>query len=103
MPLIPLNTNPLMEMRDQSAVLSIAEKALGVSCVIVMLFLVRRDAKWFSLATTKEVVFWCGDDGNRRIFCGLDIVLSRRSEFAADALRLGCFAADLLRLYWTVA
>lgn len=58
MPLIPLSTNPLMEMQDKSAVLNIAEKALGISCIIVMLFLVRSDAKWFSLATTKEIAFF---------------------------------------------
>lgn len=58
MPLIRLSVNPLMEMQDKSAVLNIAEKVLGISYIIVMLFLVRNDAKWFSLATTKEVIFF---------------------------------------------
>lgn len=58
MPLIRLSVNPLMEMQDKSAVLNIAEKVLGISCIIVMLFLVRSDAKWFSLATTKELIFF---------------------------------------------
>lgn len=58
MPLIHLNTNRLMEMKDKSVFLNITEKALGISCIFVMLFLVRGDAKWFSLATIKEAVFF---------------------------------------------
>lgn len=59
MPLIPLESNPLMEMADKSAVLNAAEKALGVSCVIALLFLVREDDKWFSLSGAREVVPFC--------------------------------------------
>jgi hypothetical protein len=59
MPLISLAANPLMEMADKSAVLNIAEKALGVSSIIALLFFVRGDAKWFSLSGTKEIVFFC--------------------------------------------
>lgn len=58
MPLIPLSSNPLMEMQDKSAVLNVVEKVLGVSCIITMLFLVRGDAKWFSLHTKKEKAFF---------------------------------------------
>lgn len=58
MPLIPLASNPLMEMRDKSAILNVIEKVLGVSCVVVLLFLVRGDAKWFSLGTQREVIFF---------------------------------------------
>ena len=59
MPLIPMpSTNPLMEMQDKVMLLNVAEKALGVSCIIVMLFIVRGDAKWFSLQTTRERVFF---------------------------------------------
>lgn len=58
MPLIPLESNPLMEMQDKSAILNIIEKVLGISCVIVMLFLVRGDAQWFSLTNTKEIVLF---------------------------------------------
>jgi hypothetical protein len=58
MPLIPLQSNPLMEMSDRSMALNIAEKVLGVSCVVTMLFLVRSDAKWFSFRTLKERVFF---------------------------------------------
>lgn len=58
MPLIPLQSNPLMEMQDKSILLNTAEKVLGISCIIVMLFLVRGDAKWFSLSTPKETAFF---------------------------------------------
>jgi hypothetical protein len=56
MPLIPLETNPLMEMVDRSAFLNATEKILGVSSIILLLFLVRSDAKWFSLGTRKEII-----------------------------------------------
>ena len=58
MPLIPLEANPLMEMQDKSVILNVAEKILGVSCIIVMMFLVRGDVKWFSLSTLRERVFF---------------------------------------------
>lgn len=59
MPLISLKSNVLMEMQDKSLVLSIMEKILGVGCIILMLFLVRRDATWFSLKTKRELIFFC--------------------------------------------
>jgi hypothetical protein len=58
MPLIPLQTNPLMEMADKSAVLNVLEKISGISCIIALLFLVRGDARLFSLKSAKEVVFF---------------------------------------------
>ena len=59
MPLISLESNPLMEMQDKSMLLNAAEKILGISCIAVMLFLVRSDAEWFSLSTSREIVFFC--------------------------------------------
>jgi len=58
MPLMHLKTNVLMEMQDKSAILNVFEKIIGISCIIVMLFLVRGDAQWFSLGGTKEIVFF---------------------------------------------
>lgn len=58
MPLIPLKSNVLMEMQDKSMLLSIMEKILGVSCILIMLFLVREDALWFSLKTKQERIFF---------------------------------------------
>ena len=59
MPWIPLASNPRMEMQDKSVLLNAIEKALGVSCILVMFFLVSGDAKWFSLSPGKESVFFC--------------------------------------------
>ena len=56
--LIPLHANPLMEMQDKSAILNMIEKVLGILCIIVMLFCVRSDAKWFSLETAREIIFF---------------------------------------------
>ena len=58
MPFIPFQSNPLMEMQDKSAFLNAIEKLLGVSCIIVMLFIVRGDSKWFSLDSSRETVFF---------------------------------------------
>ncbi len=58
MPLMPLTTNPLMEMQDKSIVLNALEKLLGISCILVMLFLVREDAKWFSLNDPRQIAFF---------------------------------------------
>ena len=58
MPLISLQSNPLMDMQDKSVILNVIEKVLGVSCIIVMLFLVRGDVKWFSLSTSREIFFF---------------------------------------------
>ena len=59
MPLLSLSSNPLMEMQDKSLILNALEKVLGVSCIVTMLFLVRGDAKWFSLGTAMEKRFFC--------------------------------------------
>ena len=58
MPMIPIQSNPLMEMQDKSVILNTIEKVLGISCVIVMIFFVRVDVEWFSLRTTKEIIFF---------------------------------------------
>lgn len=60
MPFIALSSNPLMEMQDISAFLNMIEKICGVSCIVLMLFLVRDDAKWFSLETKQEKAFFIG-------------------------------------------
>ena len=57
-PLVQVETNILMEMQDKSLLLNAIEKILGVSCVILMLFLVRSDSKWFSISTLKEKTFF---------------------------------------------
>lgn len=58
MPFIQMETNILMEMEDRSFLLNAVEKVFGVSCVIIMIFLVRGDAKWFSIDTISEKIFF---------------------------------------------
>ena len=58
MPLIRMEVNPLMEMKDKSAALNAVEKILGVSCVVSLLFLVRDDVNLFSLNSIHEKVFF---------------------------------------------
>ncbi len=58
-----------MQMQDKSIVMNVTEKILGVSCVVIMLFLVRNDLKWFSIYSLKEFIFFkFGCTGNYRIF-----------------------------------
>ncbi|MDR1775232.1 MAG: hypothetical protein LBS17_02045 [Actinomycetes bacterium] len=58
MPAIPMAANPLVEMVDKIAVLNLAEKVLGVSCVLLMLFLLRDDTTWFSLKMPREKLWF---------------------------------------------
>ena len=58
MPLLSIQPNPLIEMQDRSVFLNAVEKVLGVSCIVFMLFLVRENARWFSLGTKKEKTYF---------------------------------------------
>jgi branched-subunit amino acid transport protein AzlD len=58
MPLLNPDGGPIMAMTDKSAVLNAVEKVLGISCLVLLVFLVRGDAEWFSLSGTKEVMFF---------------------------------------------
>jgi len=58
MPLIPMESNVIMEVPIKSMLLKIIEWILGVSCLMLLFFLVRGDAKWFSLNTMQEKVFF---------------------------------------------
>ena len=43
MPLIKPQSNPIMNMKESSAVLDISEKILGSSCIALMTFIVHKD------------------------------------------------------------
>lgn len=58
MPLIPLQTNPVMNMPTNSLFLDICEKIFGVLCVAVMILIVNKDNKLFSVKTKSEIVFF---------------------------------------------
>ena len=54
MPLFRPETNPIMNMTETSAALDGCEKLLGSLCVALMIFLVHRDAKLFSVSSVRE-------------------------------------------------
>ena len=58
MPLFHLETNPIMNMTETSAVLDICEKILGSLCIAVMVFVVHRDAALFSVTDGREKLFF---------------------------------------------
>ena len=49
MPIFKLNGDPLMNMRETSALLDITEKVLGTLCILFMTFLVHEKAEFFSI------------------------------------------------------
>lgn len=49
MPLFKLENNPIMNMQESSVVLDICEKVLGVSCIVIMTFMVHEKATFFSV------------------------------------------------------
>ena len=59
MPLVDLQTNPIMEMRESSVFLDICEKILGSSCIAMMMFIVHNDSKFFSINAGIERLFFC--------------------------------------------
>ncbi|RRF89132.1 MAG: hypothetical protein DUD33_08460 [Coriobacteriaceae bacterium] len=54
MPLFHLQSNPIMNMPETSPTLDLLEKALGVACIVLMVFVVRGDAMLFSASDTWE-------------------------------------------------
>ncbi len=58
MPLIPLKTNPIMEMPANSVFLDICEKIFGVLCVAVMVLIVHKDNQLFSIKSKAEKIFF---------------------------------------------
>ena len=58
MPLFHLETNPIMNMTETSAVLDICEKVLGSLCIALMVFIIHKDAKLFSVSTGREKLFF---------------------------------------------
>lgn len=56
MPLMKLNTNPIMEMTDKSVFLNVCEKALGSLCIALMLFAVNDRVSIFNLDSKRDVI-----------------------------------------------
>ena len=58
MPIIPLETNPIMEMPTNSVFLDVCEKIFGVLSIAVMVLVVNKDNKFFSVKTKNEIAFF---------------------------------------------
>ena len=58
MPMLHLETNPIMNMTETSAALDICEKVLGSLCIALMVFVVHRDSVLFSIAPGRERLFF---------------------------------------------
>lgn len=54
MPLIRMGSNPIMEMTETSPILDAAEKILGTLCIVLMVFIVHKNAALFSLSDGRE-------------------------------------------------
>ena len=63
MPLFKLETNPIMNMQESSAILNVLEKLLGSLCIAFMTFIVNSEATFFSVKSGKELVFFCSAMG----------------------------------------
>lgn len=51
-------TNPIMKMTEASVILDICEKVLWSLCIALMVFIVHRDAKLFSVSDGREKLFF---------------------------------------------
>lgn len=58
MPLFKLETNPIMNMKESSVILDMAEKILGSLCIAFMIFIVHNNSKLFLVADGKEKLFF---------------------------------------------
>ena len=58
MPLFKLETNPIMNMKESSMILEMAEKILGSLCIALMIFIVHKNSKLFSVMDGKEKLFF---------------------------------------------
>lgn len=58
MPLLKLEANPIMNMKESSVILDVFEKILGSSCVAFMIFIVHKESSLFSIANGKEKLFF---------------------------------------------
>lgn len=57
-PLLQLETNPIMNMTETSPILDACEKIFGSLCIALMIFIVQKDATLFSVSDGKEKLFF---------------------------------------------
>lgn len=58
MPLLKLESNPIMNMQETSVVLNTCEKILGSLCIALMTFVVCDEKKLFSIRDVHELLFF---------------------------------------------
>lgn len=58
MPFLHLETNPIMNMTETSALLNTCEKIVGSLCIALMTFVIHKDAVLFSVSEEREKVFF---------------------------------------------
>ena len=59
MPLLKLETNPIMNMPEASAALNVCEKVLSIACIALMTFVVCNNKSAFSVSNPRELLFLC--------------------------------------------
>ncbi|MCR5601138.1 MAG: hypothetical protein K6G33_10420 [Ruminococcus sp.] len=58
-PLFRLGSDPIMHMKESSAVLDVLEKVLGSLCIALMAFVVHKDAEFFAVGSgSAKLFFW---------------------------------------------
>ena len=58
MPLINLEVNPIMNMPTNSLFLDVCEKIFGILSIVLMVFIVHKDSKLFSVSSKSEIAFF---------------------------------------------
>ena len=82
MPLLHLEINPIMNMPTNSLFLDICEKVFGILSIAVMVLIVHKDGKLFSVSSKSEIAFFSVSVGIIALnfigwimyFCGLQSV-----------------------------
>lgn len=82
MPLLRLETNPIMNMPTRSLFLDVCEKIFGVLCIVTMIFVVNKESSLFAVKSKNEIAFFAVAVGIIALnfvgwtlyFCGLQSV-----------------------------
>lgn len=102
MPLLKLQSNPIMNMKESSVLLDICEKILGSLCIAFMIFIVHKNAELFSVASKNEKVFLLDGACSFVEFCRVDIVFYRTSKYLHYDVFYCSNAPVILCIYRTV-
>ncbi len=59
MPLMKLESNPIMSMKEHSVILDVAEKILGSLCIAVMTIVVSDRTGLLNTTENRNIFMWC--------------------------------------------